>query len=112
MDRLFFNNQKIRYSYSDHALLDKINLLWEELNEDHFQLSPNFTDHYNQMTLEKMKSDLLNKSLSSEMRVDLTVDEASGCTVGYCVSSVNSKRRYKIESIFVYVAYRGLGIEN
>ena len=44
------------------------------------------------------------------MRVDLAVDEASGCTVGYCVSSLNWEKTGKIESIFVNSAYRGLAI--
>lgn len=91
-------------------MLDKIKLLWEELNEHHCQHSPNFKDHYNQMTFEKRKSDLLKKSLSGKMRVDLAVNEASECTVGYCVSSFNGEKTGEIESIFVNVAYRGLGI--
>ena len=91
-------------------MLDKIKLLWEELNEHHCQHSPNFKDHYNQMTFEKRKSDLLKKSLSGKMRVDLAVNEASECTVGYCVSSFNGEKTGEIESIFVDVAYRGFGI--
>jgi diamine N-acetyltransferase len=104
------NKIKIRYSNGDQALLDQIKLLWEELNEHHCQHSPNFKEHYNQMTFEKRKSDLLKKSLSGEMRVDLSVDEASGCIVGYCVSSLSSEKIGEIESIFVNVAYRGFGI--
>jgi hypothetical protein len=46
------------------------------------------------------------------MRVDLVVDEASGCTVGYCVSSLNGEKTDKIESIFVNAVYRGLAIGN
>ena len=69
------NKLKIKYSNGDQALLDQIKLLWEELNEHHCQHSPNFKEHYNQMTFEKRKSDLLKKSLSGEMRVDLSVDE-------------------------------------
>ena len=104
------NKQKIRYSHGDQALLDKIKLLWEELNKHHCQHSLNFKNHYNQMTFEKRKFDLLNKSLSSKMRVDLAVDEASGCTIGYCVSSINREKTDEIESIFVNVTYRSLGI--
>ena len=73
-------------------LLDKIKLFWGELNGHHCQYSPNFKDHYNQMTFEKRKSDLLNESLSGEMRVDLAVDQASGFTVGYCVSYLNGEK--------------------
>ena len=104
------NKQKIRYSNGDQTLLDRIKLLWEELNNHHCQHSPNFKDHYNQMTFEKRKSDLLKKSLSGEMRVDLAVDEGSGFNVGYCVSSLNGEKTGEIESIFVNIAYKGLGI--
>ena len=44
------------------------------------------------------------------MRVDLAVDEASGCSVGYCVNNLNGEKTGEIESILVNVAYRGLGI--
>ena len=44
------------------------------------------------------------------MRVDLAVDEAPGCTVGYCVSSFNVEKICEIESIFVNSVYRGSGI--
>jgi ribosomal protein S18 acetylase RimI-like enzyme len=104
------NKQKIRYSYGDQALLDKIKLLWEELNEHHCQHSLNFKNYFNQMTFEKRKLDLLKKSLFGKMRVDLADDGASGCTVGYCVSSLNGEKTGEIESIFVKVAYRGLGV--
>jgi ribosomal protein S18 acetylase RimI-like enzyme len=104
------NKQKISFSHGDQTLLDKIKLFWEELNEHHFQHSPNFKDLYSQMTFDKRKSDLLKKSLAGKIRVDLVVDEASGCTVGYCVSSFNGEKTGEIESILVNIAYRGLGI--
>ena len=104
------NKQKIRYSHGDQDLLDTIKLLWEELNEHHCQHSPNFKEHYNHMTFEKRKSDLLKKSFAGKMRVDLAIDEASRCNVGYCVSSLNEEKTGEIESIFVKIAYRGLGI--
>lgn len=104
------NKQKICYIHGDQALLERVKLLWEALNEYHRRDSHNFKDHYSQMNFEKRKSDLLKKPLSSEMRVDLAVDESSGCTVGYCVSSLNGEKTGEIEYIFVDAAYRGLGI--
>lgn len=104
------NKQKISYIHGDQALLEQIKLLWEELNAHHRKHSPNFKDHYSQMTFEKRKSDLLKKSLSGEMRVDLAVDEATERYVGYCVSSLSGEKTGEIESIFVDAGYRGLGI--
>ena len=46
------------------------------------------------------------------MRVDLAVDEASGCTVVYCVSCLNAENTAEIEPIFVNLFYRGLGIDD
>jgi hypothetical protein len=104
------NKQKVKYIYGDQALLDQIKVLWEALNEHHRQRSPNFKEHYCEMTFEKRKVDLLKKAADGKMRVDVAVDEATGQSVGYCVSSLNSEKTGEIESIFVNAAYRETGI--
>jgi diamine N-acetyltransferase len=101
---------KINYIHGGKDMLDEIKLLWEALNEHHRQHSPNFKEHYCEMTFEKRKSDLLKKLARNKMRVDLAVDEATGQNVGYCVSSLNKEKTGEIESIFVNEVYRGLGI--
>jgi GNAT superfamily N-acetyltransferase len=104
------NKQKVKYIYGDQALLDQIKVLWEALNEHHRQHSPNFKEHYCEMTFEKRKVDLLKKAADGKMRVDVAVDEATGQSVGYCVSSLNSEKTGEIESIFVNAVYRETGI--
>ena len=44
------------------------------------------------------------------MRVDLAIDEVTSQNVGYCVSSINQEKIGEIDSVFVDVHYRGLGI--
>jgi diamine N-acetyltransferase len=101
---------KINYIQGDKGMLDEIKSLWEDLNEQHRQLSPNFKEYYYKMTFEKRKSDLLKKVTRSKMRVDLAVDTATGQNVGYCVSSFDKEKTGEIESIFINEVYRGLGI--
>jgi ribosomal protein S18 acetylase RimI-like enzyme len=74
------------------------------------ELSANFKQHYQGMTFEKRKADLQSKAAGGEMRVDLAIDEASGTNVGYCVSSLNKEKLGEIESIFVDLHYRGVGV--
>ncbi len=104
------DKQKIKYIHGDEALLDQIKPLWESLNEHHRQNSPNFKEHYCQMTFQKRKYVLLKKAALGKLRVDLAVDEASGQSVGYCISSLDSEKTGEIESIFVDAAYRRIGI--
>jgi diamine N-acetyltransferase len=100
----------VSFVFGDESLLDRVKPLWEELNRHHLKLSPNFKQYYQAMTFEKRKIDLLKKAACGEIRVDLAVDSASKVVVGYCVTSLNLEKTGEIESIFVYEAYRGLGI--
>ncbi|MGA2386480.1 MAG: GNAT family N-acetyltransferase [Candidatus Bathyarchaeia archaeon] len=104
------NTPKIRYIHGDQQLLGDIALLWEGLNQHHLQLSKDFKQDYQQLTFEKRKTALLGKMKGGKMRVDIAVDDGSGQNVGYCVSSVSQCRMGEIESIFVAVNYRGLGV--
>ncbi len=98
------------YTVSDQTGLDQIKALWEGLNRCMGERSTYFKQHFAAMTWAKRKADLLEKAAKGIMRIDLAVDEATGQSVGYLVSSVNTKKMGEIESIFVCEAYRGLGI--
>jgi diamine N-acetyltransferase len=104
------NKRSVKFLHGDEALLDQIRVLWEALNSHHLELSTNFKQHYQDMTFEKRKADLLKKTAAGKMRVDLAVDEVTGQNVGYCVSSLNQEKIGEVESIFVDANYRGLGI--
>ena len=104
------NKRSVKFIHGDEVLLDQIRVLWEALNSHHLELSTNFKQHYQDMTFEKRKADLLKKAIAGKMRVDLAVDEVIGQNVGYCVSSLNQEKNGEVESIFVDSDYRGSGI--
>ncbi len=45
-----------------------------------------------------------------EMYVELAVDESTGRSVGYAVSTLNAQMTGEVESIYVEPAYRQMGI--
>jgi len=101
---------KICYIHGDQQLLGSIALLWKELNQHHLNLSKDFKQYYQQLTFEKRKTSLLEKMKGGKIRVDIAVDHETGQNVGYCVSSISQCKSGEIESIFVAVSYRGLGV--
>jgi ribosomal protein S18 acetylase RimI-like enzyme len=79
--------------------------LWEGLNEHHLVRSPNFRGHYEQMTFEARKKDLLKKE---HLHVILAVRD--GEPIGYCVCTISAEGDGEIDSIFVADGYRRSGI--
>ena len=85
--------------------IDLVRPLWEQLNAHHLIRSPYFRGHYEQMTFDARKNDLLKKE---RLRVITAVDD--GRLVGYCVCSVSAEGDGEIDSIFVAEGYRRSGI--
>ncbi len=84
--------------------IDMIRPLWEGLNEHHLVRSPNFRQHYEQMTFDTRKRDLLKKQ---QLRIIVAAKE--GHTIGYCVCTIHEETG-EIDSIFVEEEYRRSGI--
>jgi diamine N-acetyltransferase len=101
---------KIKFIQYDQTQLDEIKALWEGLNSCMGERSTYFKQYFAAMKWVKRKADLLEKAAKGLMRIDLAVDEITGQSVGYIVSSVNSKKIGEIESIFVCEAYRSMGV--
>jgi diamine N-acetyltransferase len=101
---------KIKFTTSDQTSLDQIKPLWEGLNRLMGGRSTYFKQHFAVMTWARRKADLLKKAACGSMHIDFAIDEKTGETVGYLVSSVNSEKLGCVESIFVSETYRGLGI--
>ncbi len=101
---------KISFLCGNESLLDEVRQLWEELNQHHLSLSPNFKPYYEEMTFPKRKQALLQKTARGEMRVDIAVDREKNRKVGYCISSLDCEQTGEVESIYVLEAYRGMGI--
>ena len=99
----------IKYVSGNGRIIDKIALLWQELNKQHLCLSPYFKDYYKTLAFEDRKRAILQRAFGGEVRVDLAYDEADKL-VGYCVSSIDKAQTGEIDSIFVIGECRGQGI--
>jgi diamine N-acetyltransferase len=100
----------VRLVEGDEGLLDQIKLLWEALNRHHLASSTQFKTHYEGMTFETRKADLLKKAFAGKIHIDLAIHKETAQPVGYCVSSINQDKAGEVESIFVDPNYRGLGV--
>lgn len=90
--------------------LESVGPLWEKLRIHHKVRSLNFAEHFDKMTWEKRKNELLDKCRNGAMRIDLAKDANTGKLIGYCVSTINEKKQGELESILIEEGYRRLGI--
>ncbi len=104
------NRPQIKYAHGSQKILDEIKSLWEGLNEHHLLMSPYFKQHYQTLTFEARKADLLRKAKQTQMRIDLATDKTTAQHVGYIVSSINKEKIGEIDSIFVNPSHRGFRI--
>jgi ribosomal protein S18 acetylase RimI-like enzyme len=95
----------IEYVEKGADSLDLIRPLWEGLNAHHLVRSPNFRGHYEQMTFEARKKDLLKKE-----RLQIILAVRGGSPVGYCVCTISAEGDGEIDSIYVEDGYRRSGI--
>lgn len=100
----------IEYQEIDASALDIIGSLWEKLREYQEVRSPHFAQHYANRTWQARKTELLEKAKAGGLRIDLAKDLDTRKVVAYCVSTVSSKGKGCLESIFVEPSYRGNSI--
>ncbi len=86
-------------------MLDKVNALWQELNNMLLGCSKDFKQHYKTLTFEKRKLALQKKAANGEIRVTLAVNQKNNEKAGYCISILNDEKVGEVESIFVSSAY-------
>jgi len=89
--------------------LDLIQPLWEKLNQLHFDLSPDFKNRYNQMSWEKRKATLMDKS--EELFIETVCDDQE-CIIGYCISSIDKMihKSGEIDSVYIEESHRNAGL--
>ena len=104
------STHKIVYTETDQQGLDLICSLWRKLIEHHKARSRYFQEHFDRMTWEKRKKELLEKSINGAMHIDLAKNSKTGALIGYCVSTINEKKQGEIESIYIEADYRRTGI--
>lgn len=84
--------------------------LWEKLTVHQGELSPYFRDYFVQRSFAERKAEILEKSKSGSLRLDMARDSDIRQIVGYCVSTINKNKQGRIESIYVEPHYRRSGI--
>ena len=99
----------VRYEVMTEEGLDLIGPLWLELRQMHRARSVNFKAELGSVSFERRRDQLLEKAAGGLMRVELARDE-DGRAIGYCVSSIGPDMTGEVDSIFVTVAYRQMGI--
>lgn len=100
----------ITYRSGDESLLDDIQELWEALNRYHRDAAVNFKSHYENVTFEMRKKNLLKKAQNGQLRIEIAVDQETTQNVGYCISRVEFSGDAEMESLYVHEIYRGLGL--
>lgn len=95
------------YLEGDEALLDRIQPLWEKLNELHFAVSRHFSEVYAANTFAWRKAGLLQKLTAGSMYVVLAQSPVSGEVAGYCVGTADQGGNGEVESIYVDERFRG-----
>ena len=90
--------------------IDLIKPLWEKLNQLHAELSPHFKNRFQNMSWNKRKNTLLEKS--KDIFWEYVIDKSNNNIVGYCVSSIekNDNKTGEIDSIYIDETYRKSGI--
>jgi len=100
---------KIEFVTGGKELLPRVKALWEKLNRHHQLNNTYFKQHYSTYTFEGRQKKLL-KDATAKLRVILAHDPARGNDVGYCVVSLNTAGVGEIESLYVELEYRKLGL--
>lgn len=101
---------EIEYTETNQQGLDLIGHLWQKLKEHHKIRSQHFSWHYNRMTFDLRKKELLDKSSKGALHIDLARDMDTGEFVGYCVSTISGDKQGEIDSIYIEPDYRRAGI--
>jgi GNAT superfamily N-acetyltransferase len=89
--------------------IDVIQPLWEKLNLLHFDLSQNFKHRFADMSWEKRKTKLLDKS--EEIMIE-TVRDENNILIGYCISSIEKGNNLtgEIDSVYIEESHRESGL--
>lgn len=103
----------ITYRETDQTEIDAIEPLWGMLI-DHMRLrSTDFRGHYETITFERRRTELLRKAAKGLLHICLARDADTGKFIGYCVSTLvkdGEETEGEIDSLFVDGSYRSLGI--
>lgn len=100
----------VDYRTTDIAGIEVIRPLWAGLNAHHRAHARAFKDLYARITFDDRKAYFAGIAEVGALRIDLAFDPAAARCVGYCISSLSPESAGEIESVYVDVAYRSVGI--
>jgi diamine N-acetyltransferase len=100
----------IQYEVNGEEGLSQIGPLWERLTEHQGEISTYFGDYFKLRSFNERKTEILERSKSGSLRVELARDLDYGQIVGYCVSTITKDKLGHIESIYIEPHYRRTGI--
>lgn len=101
---------EIEYIAGNASMLDRIEQLWEELNDHHVSISKHFSKDFSEFSFEVRKASLIKDSTDGDLQVLVARNKNLNKDIGYCISNVNSENKGEIESIYVKPNYRNTGI--
>jgi len=91
---------------------EEINLikpLWENLKEQHCEVSTYFPGKYGKFSFEERKAQILNKTIAGCIKIDIVKDKDNDQYIGYCVSSI-LENIGEVDSIYINENYRNSNI--
>lgn len=89
--------------------LDLIEPLWSQLRQMYRARSTYFKGSLGSLSFQDYREGMLERAAGGLLRVELARD-GEGRPVAYCVSVIDPNMTGEVDSVFVAVGYRGLGI--
>lgn len=96
----------VTFSVIDKKQLNRIQQLWEKLNELHLNDSIHFKEHYKLFTF-KERCTKFEQIPDDKIRIEVAQDNDS--CIGYCISTINDSIG-EIDSLFVESGFRMYGL--
>ncbi len=100
----------VEYVTADESGLEHVRPLWEALNRHHLARTRHFSGHYLARSFDERKVEILKKTVTGTVRIEIAREPGTGQTVGYCIVSFSEDGTGEIDSIFVDGPFRDRGI--
>ena len=104
------SENQTHYSAGGIELMDRVEPLWVQLNAHHGELSPFFQEDFRTRTFRNRRADLISKSKTGHIKVDLAENATTGELYGNCISTIDEAHVGEIDSILVVEKERGAGL--
>lgn len=92
---------RVEYEQKTPQDLHLIAPLWDKLREYQRVRSPHFPQHYAARTWKARRAELLKKSRTGGLHLDVATDLDTNMIIGYCVSAISPGGHAVLESIYL-----------